>query len=251
MHDQKDAVWIPATKWQQQRRYLCYARYQQTNWSQSEIWNSEEGMQVRKVPCNGWWIGHLSALKHPAQVFKACLQLGFSSNLFCSTQIALCFLEAHKLPSWQGNRLKAPVAGADRADRADRDRDREPLQPRRWMRSSASMPQLKGSPSRGSGSSAKLKQKIETFPNKFCLSILWHDNWSHWVVFSNWISVSFRLSITREMKRTNSMPKRFGSTRDMATRNGAAAWYRLVRMIKHACIFHNVIMYSGFKHSSA
>lgn len=60
--------------------------------------------------------------------------------------------------------------------------------------------------------------KVETknwnlpkFPNKFCLSILWHDNWSHWVVFSNWISVSFRLSITREMKRTNSMPKRFGS----------------------------------------
>ena len=244
MHDQKDAVWVPATKWQQQqRRYLCYARYQQTNWSQSEIWNSEEGMQLRKVPCNGWWIGHLSAPKHPAQVFKACLQLGFSSNLFSSTQIALCFWEATQDTSWQGNRLKAPVAGADRADRADRDRDREPLQPRRWMRSSASMPQLKGSPSRGSGSSAKLKQKIETFPNKFCLSILWHDNWSHWVVFSNWISVSFRLSI-REMKRTNSMPKRFGSTSRDATGNGAAAWYRVVRMI----IFHNVIMYSGFKH---
>lgn len=92
--------------------------------------------------------------------------------------------------------------------------------------------------------------KVETknwnlpkFPNKFCLSILWHDNWSHWV-FSNWISVSFRLSITREMKRTNSMPKRFGSTSRDATRNGAAAWYRVVRMI----IFHNVIMYSGFKH---
>eukprot|EP00434_Breviolum_minutum_P020085 symbB.v1.2.017715.t1/scaffold1384.1/size122353/5 len=96
-------------------------------------------------------------------------------------------------PSFCAETSSAGFQGADRADRADR--DREPLQPRRWMRSSASMPQLKGSPSRG-------------------------------------------LSITREMKRTNSMPKRFGSTSRDATRNGAAAWYRVVRMI----IFHNGFM---------
>lgn len=221
------------------------------------VWDLElkEGMQVRKVPCNGWWIGHLSAPKHPAQVFKACLQellkLGVSSNFFYSI-LSFCGrrhkTQVDKATGWKHLVqvlivLTVTVTGSLCSHGAG---------------CAAALPchNSKGARREGQGAQQSwnvLKKKLKPSPNKFCLSILFgHDNWSHWVIFGNWISVSFRLSITREMKRTNSMPKRFGSTsRDMATRNGAAARSTSVTDRVRMIIFHNVIMYSGFKHSNA